>query len=288
MIGPVDANEAVQTALRMMDNELRHRARVEVELGTVPYVVASPLRLVEIMLNLVTNALQALPDRKSDENQLTVRTRRGDRGWVTIEVSDNGSGMRPELLSRIFDPFFTTKEPGVGTGLGLYLCHRFVSAFGGEISAISAEGQGTTFSISLQESAQEPRVRTVPPSVRPDVQRILIVDDEPLVLRSLARMLRAYDVETAASAREALELCRRREFDVILCDMMMPETDGVDFYQAVERARRGAAGTIVFMTGGAFTDRAQRFLAAVPNPWIEKPLTKERLLQVIEEQVAHP
>jgi len=286
VIGSVDANEAVQTALRMLDNEVRHRARVEVELGPIPYVVASPLRLLEIMLNLVTNALQALPDRPSDENRLRVRTRRGDPGRVAIEVSDNGVGMRPELLSRIFDPFFTTKEPGVGTGLGLYLCHRFVFAFGGDISATSAEGQGTTFYISLRESAQEPRVRTVPPGVRPEVRSILVVDDEPLVLRSLTRMLCSYDVVPASSAREALDLCGQRQFDVILCDMMMPGMDGVDFHQAVEGVRAGSAASIVFMTGGAFTDRAQRFLATVPNPWIEKPLTRERLLQVIQEQTA--
>ncbi len=152
--------------------------------------------------------------------------------------------------------------------------------------ATSAEGQGTTLTISLRESAQEPRTLTVPPSVRPDVQSILIVDDEPLVLRSLARMLRAYDVVAAPSAREALDLCRQRRFDVILCDMMMPEMDGVDFHQAVEAVRGGSAACIVFMTGGAFTDRAQRFLATVPNPWIEKPLTRERLLQVIQDQTA--
>jgi C4-dicarboxylate-specific signal transduction histidine kinase len=116
--GPADPNEAVESALRILGNQLRYRTRVEMALGRVPQVVIDPQRLVQVLVNLMANAMDAFPERPSDLNLLRVVTR-SDGDWVVVEVADKGSGVPTSVRARIFDPFFTRKGPGLGPGLGL-------------------------------------------------------------------------------------------------------------------------------------------------------------------------
>jgi signal transduction histidine kinase len=148
-VGPVDMHAAIDSSVRMARNEIRNRARLVKQYGAAPLVRANESRLGQVVLNLIVNAAQAMPEGPDAENVIRVATRTTDDGLGVIEVTDTGCGIAPENLERIFDPFFTTKPVGVGTGLGLPICHRIVSEFGGAMEVESEVGRGTTFRVLL-------------------------------------------------------------------------------------------------------------------------------------------
>ena len=278
----VDANASVRSALRMLDNQIRQRATVELMLDDVPPVLANG-RLVQVIVNLVSNALQAMPDRPTRENSIAIRTMRRGSGDVLLEVEDNAKGISNSIVGRIFDPFFTTKGPGGGTGLGLYLCHCLVTSFEGNIALSSTEGVGSNFAVTLRAAgpATAARVPSLPVRAARVDGSALIIDDEPFIGRSLARLLCPAEVCVVGSAAEALDMCRQRDFSVILCDVMMPEMDGIAFHEALSLERPELAHRVVFMTGGAFTERAKNFLEAVPNPSLPKPFGHAQLSEAM-------
>jgi two-component system cell cycle sensor histidine kinase/response regulator CckA len=281
-IDSTDVNEAIASALRVMDNQLRHRTRVETELGKVPLASASASRLSQVLVNLLGNATDAMPERPMQQNLITVKSTLAASGEIAVEIADNGTGIAPELIDRIFDPFFTTKGAESGTGLGLYLCHKLVTAFGGTIRATSKLALGSTFVVTLPVAAvQSPaRARSLAP-VPQAPPRVLVIDDEPAIARALGRMLRGYHVQTAQSADAALALCETEHFERVLCDVMMPGKDGAAFYAEVLRRDPSLAKRIVFMTGGAFTEGTRRFLASIDNPVLDKPVDARALLEVL-------
>jgi PAS domain S-box-containing protein len=286
---PVDVNKVVDSTVGLAINEIRHRARFVRERGDVPLVLGTDSRLGEVVLNLLVNAAQAIPD-DADPTQHEVRlvTRTDGAGNVVIEVSDTGCGIPRENLTRIFDPFFTTKPIGTGTGLGLAICHTLVKASGGDIVVHSELGRGTRFEIVLPPTAQVP----ARPSLAAVVEikrraRVLVIDDEPMILKFSRRCLGGeHDVVTQSSASEALELINAGDkFDVIVCDLMMPVTTGIDFFQQLCAKHPAYADRIIFMTGGAFTARAQAFLDTVENTRLEKPFDPAQFRDAIRAKL---
>ncbi len=146
--GPVDMHGVLEEALSMANPSQVPGLRVERELNPVPPIVADGHGLGQVFLNLIINALHAVANGPA-EPRIRVATGLHEDGRVWAEVQDNGRGIAPEHLGRIFDPFFTTKPPGVGTGLGLFICHGIITGFGGELSVESQPGQGATFRILL-------------------------------------------------------------------------------------------------------------------------------------------
>ena len=291
--GPVDVVAVVLSSLKMAHNELRHRAVVvrALEAG-LPPVHANASRLGQVFLNLLVNAAQALPDGRTDANEVRVRARASaDRETVIVEVEDTGAGISPSVAGRIFDPFFTTKPVGVGTGLGLSICHQIVSSVGGQISVTSEPGRGSCFRVTfpattaatadVADDANGPRSTGVR-------SRVLVVDDEPALGRSTQLLLAPqHDVVPVTRARDALaRLSAGERFDVILCDLMMPEMSGIEFHEQLARSAPDHVARVVFMTGGAFTDDARQFLESVGRPHIEKPFTEAALRLVIRDIVA--
>ncbi|WP_375770053.1 ATP-binding protein [Archangium gephyra] len=147
--GPVDVHRVVDGALRLMRSAMRHRTQVVRAFGEVPPVRGNESRLGQVLVNLLVNALQALPARTADDNRIQVSTWREGPHHVVLEVEDNGQGMPLEIQRRIFEPFFTTKPVGVGTGLGLSICNTIVQSMGGRIEVRSQPGQGTAFKLRL-------------------------------------------------------------------------------------------------------------------------------------------
>ncbi len=284
----LDVRAVLQSAIGLASNELRHRARVVVEPGEVPRVAASEHRLGQVLLNLLINAAQAIPEGRIAENVVRVATSTAPDGRALIEISDTGEGIPPEVLPRIFDPFFTTKPVGVGTGLGLSICHGIVTQLGGEISVESAPGKGSTFRVHLPPAARAPDPALPAESAPPQRARVLVIDDEPLVGRAIARILDAqHEVVLRASAREALgELLDGGGFDVVLCDLMMPELTGMELHGRLVRDAPAVAARTVFLTGGAFTDAAREFLDRVPNLRLEKPFEPQALRDVVAGALA--
>jgi PAS domain S-box-containing protein len=148
-MGPVDVQAALEFSIAMSAHEIRQRAQLVRQYGQVPFVRANESRLGQVFLNLLLNAAQAIPEGAVDTHRVTVATRQAEEGWVAIEVRDTGKGIAPEHLRHIFEPFFTTKPVGVGTGLGLSVCHGIVAGLGGTIQVESTPGQGSTFRVLL-------------------------------------------------------------------------------------------------------------------------------------------
>jgi CheY-like chemotaxis protein len=211
-----------------------------------------------------------------------------------LEIQDTGVGIPEEYLRRVFDPFFTTKPVGVGTGLGLSISHRIVSEFGGEIGIESENRQGTLVWMSLEaappEAAPQPRPPTFPPpSNREHSARILIVDDEPAILRALSRVLSGYQVTRALSGREALtHIEHSGPYDVVFCDVMMPELSGIDVYERARQVCPGQEDRIVFITGGAFTEHAARFIDSIDNPKLGKPFDAGEVRALVKSLTREP
>ena len=272
-------------------NEIRHRARLVKNYGKIPPVEASESRLGQVFLNLVVNAAQAIAEGRAEDNEIRVSTSTDDAGRAIIEVADSGPGMSAEVVGRLFTPFFTTKPLGVGTGLGLSICHRIVTGLGGSIEVQSEVGKGTVFRVSF------PPARPVPsgaqrPTVFPQIAakrrgKILVIDDEPTIAKAVERTLSAeHDVITITSAEEGLRRIETGErFDVILCDLMMPQMTGMDFHLALLRVAGDQAQRIVFLTGGAFTPRARAFLDETPNQRVEKPFDTLNLRALVNDRI---
>ena len=285
----IDVRQSLETALSMTRNELRHRARVVKEFGPVARVKANQARIGQVFLNLLVNAAQAIPAGAADRNEVRVVTRTAPDGGVVVEVHDTGSGIAPEIRGRLFDPFFTTKAIGVGTGLGLSICHGIVTALGGEIAVESEVGRGSTFRVTLPGSNEEPEQS--PPEAAPAAParkgRILVVDDEPMVLLAIQRALGGeHEVDVLTTAQEALRLIAGGDrYDVIVCDVMMPSMTGMDLHAELARIAPGQRDRMVFISGGVFSSVARAFLEQVPNVRIDKPFDPDQLRALVRRQV---
>jgi signal transduction histidine kinase len=293
---PLDVAQVLESALAMVANEVRHRARLVKQLSPGCEVIANEARLGQVFLNLLVNAWQALPDERTSKNEIrVVVASRGGR--VVVEVHDNGIGIPAQIRGRIFEPFFTTKPVGIGTGLGLAICHGIVTSLGGTLAFESEEGKGTTFRVELPEASRAIGVtaaerasvsRSGLPARGPSAKaRILVIDDEPIVCRSLERLLaKEGEVASVSSGRQAIHLFESgHRFGVVLCDLMLPETDAPALYDAVTKIDPAQAERMVFMTGGVFTVRAREFLGRVSNPRLCKPFDVEALLALVRERV---
>ena len=286
-----DVEEALDLAIRMADNEIRHRARLIKDYGKIPHARANKQHLAQIFLNLLFNAAHALPIGNAEHHEIRVRTSADDFGHVLVEIRDSGTGIAPAIQDRIFDPFFTTKPPNEGTGLGLFVTHNLVESIGGTIQLVASSPQlGTIFHVTLPAS-RSPARKLEPAPARPGSagsqrRRVLIIDDEPLIGRALCRMLAPHEVVGLSDGREAAALCQREYFDIILCDIMMPEFSGADVYRHLAASQPGVEARIVFMSGGVFESHIARFLDRLDNPVLGKPIHRETLLELIEGAAA--
>jgi CheY-like chemotaxis protein/two-component sensor histidine kinase len=288
--GFVDVQRLLDSSLRMSRNELRHRARVVKHYEPVPPVYTNEARLGQVFVNLLVNAAQAIAEGRADDNEVRVSTRVDDHGNVVVDISDTGGGISPELLERVFDPFFTTKPLGQGTGLGLAICRRIVSEMGGSITVSSTLGRGSTFTVALPMTAasDEPRAPKEDALSKASKRgKVLVIDDEALVRTYVTRALDDdHEVVAEASAKNALARVRRgARFDAIICDVMMPDVTGIDFYEQVSRLAPEQGARVIFLTGGAFSSRARRFLETTVNPVIEKPFEPTNLRSVVNRLV---
>jgi len=277
---PVDLVEVVRRACRMTSNELRHHATLVKDLDELPSMLGDAQRLAQVVTNLLVNAARSIPPGRAGENEIRVRA--SFDGELVLQVTDTGRGMTAEEQRLAFEPFFTTRDEG--TGLGLALAREIVDTHGGTITIESQPGAGTTVEVRFPPG----RVSDVPeevaetPSV-PGGLRVLLVDDEPLVLKSyqrlLARIAPDAEVGAASSGEEALDLLTRRTFDVMVCDVMMPTMDGVSLYRAVRASAPQLR--VVFCSGGVFDGEARRFLESEGLPVLVKPVEAAQLRRAL-------
>ncbi len=284
----VDIRSILESSINIARGEIRHRARVVRDYGEVPFVEGSTSRLGQVFLNLLVNAAQAIPENRGD-GEIRVVTRTAANADVIIEIIDNGIGIEEHSIERIFDPFVTTKPAGEGTGLGLHIARTILRAAGGDVTATSRIGVGTTMRVTLPSkeraafTPEAPRAELIASS-----SRVLIIDDEqPIGFTLRALLSPPHDVVVTTSAAEALQRIDGGEsFDVIFCDIMMPEITGIKLHQIVSEKHPHVAERIVFMTGGISAPEVHKFLQTTNARCLEKPFTEAELEQAIAETIA--
>jgi signal transduction histidine kinase len=278
-------NDLVDESLAIARNQLEHRAAIRKEYGEVPSVIGDRSALGQVLLNLLLNAAQALPEGRAGANEVTLRTGAHD-GQAHVEVGDTGAGIPPHVLPHIFDPFYTTKPIGEGTGLGLSVSCRIVADHGGRIEVESAEGRGSVFRMVIPLApapARQPlSVADDDPEETPVRARVLIIDDVPAFGRSIARALEDHEVTVVHRAEDAFaRLADDRGFDVILCDLLMPEIGGRGVFDRLRAEWPELASRVIFMTGGAFTPESRELVERSPQIVLTKPFSLDELRAAI-------
>jgi len=288
----VDLNELIRRAFGLFGYQLRSR-NIAVELDLSPsleIVAGDPDQLSQVIVNLLLNAMQAI-EGASGERTLRVKTRtvHVDR-LIELEVSDTGPGVPAEIRGRIFDPFFTTKPVGVGTGIGLAVCHGMIAAHSGVITIDDAPGGGARFVVRLPWGSGDQNHADV--AGRDDRAglsgRVLVIDDEAEIRELLSDILEltGLQVDTAASGREALELIARGDYLAILCDLRMPDVDGPRLYGEVEQLAPAMLERFIFATGDLLNEATQAFLSEAGRPYLPKPFLPEQVRHVVTSMAA--
>lgn len=278
-----DVVKTIDISIKLAAHEIRHKATVTRAFTGTPWVMADEAKLAQVLVNLLVNAAQAFVTSDTARNQIVVSCSR-EQDVVVIGVRDNGPGIPAALQHRIFDPFFTTKPVGEGTGLGLSISQSIVVGMGGQLTVESSEGSGTIFRIILP--APVATVADVPAPV-PYRGRVLIIDDEPAILKTMQRLLgRDHDVVLCDDGRKAATvLAEGPAFDIVLCDLMMPNLSGTALYDQVRAHAPAQAERFVFMTGGATEPAARVFLAQTTNEQMEKPFNIAELRATVKRFV---
>jgi len=260
-------------------------------LPDLPWILADEHQLLQVFLNILTNAEQACL-AASGEGQLSIRLTSMDE-QVVISISDNGPGIPQDNINKVFDPFFTTKGVGEGTGLGLSICHGIIQQHNGELWVESPDGSGATFNIKL------PCVSTVPdvpgPLIepKPDMSatgHLLVVDDEPLIRDILYKFLetRQFEVDLAEEGGGAWRRIQACSYDCILLDLRMPGINGRQLYLQLVESGLGVADKVIFMTGDTVNSDTWEFIESTGNAVMTKPLDFEKLNQAVLELVGSP
>jgi two-component system NtrC family sensor kinase len=288
-----DLNEVIRAtlALQAPDFDLSN-IRVVSELSPTPTILADPHQLQQVLLNLFTNATQAMRAH-AGRGVLAVRAvRQGQE--IVIQVDDDGPGIPVDDLGRIFDPFFTTKGTGEGTGLGLSLSIGIVEAHGGRMAAENLADGGARFTLRLPVGVvgDTEGTETAAPapatggSARP--ASVLVVDDEDRLRAILTDVLKTlgHRVEPAGNGTQAIEKLSATGYDLVMLDLRLPDVDGRGVWQWITEHRPASAGRVVFMTGDTMSGDTQRFLSDTGRPVVTKPLTIERVRAVVDEVLA--
>jgi PAS domain S-box-containing protein len=288
-VAPVDLHRVLESSVRMAWNEIRHRARLAWETSPAPAVEANESRLGQVFLNLLVNAAQAIPPGHAESNEIRIVIAPAAGNQVQVEIRDTGVGIPPEVMKHLFTPLFSTKPAGVGTGLGLTICRQIVESFGGKIEVRSEPGRGSAFRVLLRAAAApvaEP-ARDVVIHAPPRRGAVLAVDDEPMITEAVQCSLEMeHDVVTTSNAREVVAWLRDgRRFDLILCDLMMPEMSGMELRREIQKIDGSQAERMLFLSGGAFTPEAEAFLKEVGEARLEKPFSPAALRNVVNQRL---
>ena len=286
---PTDINDVIVSALEVTAYGLRASdINVELELASeLPPVMLDSDQFRQVVTNLLVNAQHAL-EQTQHERTLTITTRENPgEGTVALLVADNGPGISSDLQKRIFEPLFTTKEVGRGTGIGLALCNRIVGTHGGSIRVESGLGEGAAFIVNLPaanrrtEAESNVGVRSADNSG----VRVLLIDDEPSVADVIAEILKSdgHNVQIVHSGEEALKALAKADYDVLLCDLRMPNLDGPGLYRRLLAERPELVERMGFLTGDTLGARAREFLRTVDCPFIEKPVTVSDAREIVSD-----
>jgi two-component system NtrC family sensor kinase len=283
-----DAVELLAYSLRLDNVEVVRRFATD-----LPQLWADPHQLQQVIVNLLTNAHQAM--RSVSTRRRLVLATRHDRATdrIVLEVADSGPGIAADIRTRIFDPFFTTKAPGQGTGLGLSLCRGIVDAHAGVLRVEPTPGGGATFVVELPAGAPAEAGEAAGAGaalVPAPGKTLLVVDDEPDVAELIAEALSldGHRVETANSGAAALKRLLDRPYDLVFSDMKMPGMSGAELYDEVARRRPGHERRFVFITGDLLNPATKQFLDRTHAVSLSKPFHVDEIRRLVPLHAGPP
>lgn len=269
----------------------------------LPAVEGDFAQLQQVLLNLLQNARQAI-EHSGRGTTIGLRTAHAEAGRVKLEVWDDGPGIPLQIQPRVFDSFFTTKPPGLGTGLGLSIVLEFVRQHAGTVSLLNSSHPGATFVVELPAAAK-PAPATqqeshpngtrgaavavsqgstgIQPRHRRAAPRILVVEDEQTVAALIADVLRdeGMHVDVALDGNLALQQVERESYDLLICDLRMPGTDGQTIFHTLTRRRNPLRDHVLFVTGDVVSPRVRQFLTRHRPPHLAKPFRVDELCDAV-------
>jgi CheY-like chemotaxis protein len=255
---------------------------------TIPAVPIDRGQIQQVLLGLVTNAIEAIATA-GGPGAITIQATDETTGFVTLAISDDGPGIDPARAEEVYRPFVTSREDRAAAGLGLAISRALVEAHGGRLShAPRSRGSGVTFRVELPLSATEP-VTTSPGTTKPTSahggDRVLVLDDEPAIRRFLEKALAISGREAvvATSGSQAVELAMDPTIGLVICDQRMADMTGTDVYRAIAPHRPDLARRFVIMTGDVDNPQLRAFAADHGAPLLAKPFTLEDLARVLRE-----
>jgi len=254
----------------------------------LPPVMVDPLQIEQVFMNLLINAVQAMPDG----GIITLSAALTEGGSVEIKVADTGSGISRKNLAKIFDPFFTTKKEGEGTGLGLAVCHSIVEHNGGSMRVKSEVGKGSVFTVNLPVDkgvrlrAMKQRIEEEKPALKATFQencRILVIDDERILNDMLQESLRnvGYKTDGAYDGVEGIGKLRYRKYHLVLLDIRMPRKDGLEVLEFIREHYPDVK--VVIITGLATNDEIRATVRQGAFACLKKPFQLEKVLETVEK-----
>ena len=278
-----DLREVIETAVEVARyGDTGDGVGIDTELeDDLPEVCADADQLTQAIVNLVLNAEQAI---EATNQSGTVRVRASTdrtKEALSIVVEDDGPGIPADIRARIFEPFFTTKGVGKGTGIGLAVCHRVVTAHNGTISLEDVRPRGTRFTISLpieQNGAPVAPAANETPDADTTI-RVLVIDDEVEVADLNVEVLErgGFEARAVYRAADAFEILRTGRYDVVLSDLNMPDTDGRAVFDTISAEFPHLLPHTGFVTGDTMGRSSQKFLSEAKRPYLEKPVSPQEL-----------
>ncbi len=281
---PINLLDALETSVSMTRNEVRHHAQLVESYGELPTVLGRESEFVQVFINLITNAVQAVRMLPSDRAKIRISSFRRDDGWAIVDVEDNGLGVPLDDQLRVFEPFFTTKGVGQGTGLGLHISRGILEREGGRIGLESAPGR-TRFRVELPPA---PSTSSVDSDLRPEALTLMIIDDDHRVAKATARMVTdEYTVLIETSPADALARIRSgATIDAMLCDIVMPGMSGWELIEVLRREVPMLVSRTVLMTGAS--GRLHRPSHGASILVLDKPFGPERLRAALRSVLSLP
>ncbi len=269
----VELRKVLETATNMAWPQIRPCARLVRDYGEACDVRGVESKLALALFHLLVNAAEAIERGAPGAHQVYVKLFTDSEGWACIEVSDSGTGIDEAVARQIWEPFVSTRNQRAG--LGLPLVKGVIAAHGGEVHLHDVPDGGALARVRLppiEAGALERSVQVVSAHAGPErFGQVLVVDDEAVIGALLRRALKGHDVYIVNDASDAVELAQQLEFDVIICDLIMPGMGGMELYKALSQCRPAMLERIVFVTAGAFSAVDRAFLDGIDNLVIDKP-----------------
>jgi len=291
--GSVVLRDVLETAIRLVGNEIRHHARIETNIDFEATVRGDASRLAQVFVNILSECARNVESAGADTSQmiLNIAVLPGAAGTALVRFEHTGPTPGRVECATYFEPVFSKSATSVDSGFGLFVAQGIVRSLGGRMEARPREGGGTVIEVVLAIRAaaeREERVSARQLASRRRGLQILVIDDDDLVSRGMVRMLAEHDVTVARTVAAAREQLARESvaFDVVLCDIMLPDGSGPEIYASVEHDHPALAARFVFMTGGALTAHTRSFVEQHRNRTLSKPVDSHTLQSAISVALA--